>query len=65
MIDTLVRRKGGGAVRSPLDSDPHQDAAKALFANFRLQPEAEAASQRRRTLGRQVALGFLTTSTGV
>ncbi len=49
MIDTLVRRKGGGAVRSPLDSDPHQDAAKALFANFRLQPEAEAASQRKRT----------------
>lgn len=40
MIDTLVRRKGGGAVRSPLDSYPRQDAAKAHFANFRFQPNA-------------------------
>lgn len=41
MIDTLLRRKGVGAVRSPLDSDQHQDAAKAPFANFRSQSQAD------------------------
>jgi hypothetical protein len=45
MIDTLVRRKGGGAVRSPLDLDQHQDAAKAPFANFRFQLEAAGRSR--------------------
>lgn len=45
MIGTLVLRKGGGTVRGPLDSDQHQDAAKAPFANFRSQPSLVAGGQ--------------------